>query len=117
MPRAFRHIDGNGGVNILEADKETFRSIYDIYNDIAKVYDKMSDSDANALLDLIAGKNRSNQISSILQNMSEANELLESSLNATGTASGKYQIYLESAEAATERFGVAMTETYGSIQK
>lgn len=49
--------------------------------------------------------------------MSEANELLESSLNATGTASGKYQIYLESAEAATERFGVAMTETYGSIQK
>lgn len=109
------NINGSGGVKILEDDEETFRSIYDIYNDIAKVYDKMSDKDASALLDLIAGKNRSNQISAILQNMSEANTLLESSLNAAGTASEEYQIYLNSAEAASERFGVAMTESYNSI--
>lgn len=113
--KALTNIDGSGGVDILEADEETFRSIYDIYNDIAKVYDEMSDTDASALLDLIAGKNRSNQISAILQNMSEANELLERSLNAAGTASNEYQIYLDSAEAATERFGVAMTETYNNI--
>lgn len=109
------NINGSGGVKILEEDEETFRSIYDIYNDISKVYDKMSDKDASALLDLIAGKNRSNQISAILQNMSEANELLESSLSAAGTASEEYQIYLDSAEAATERFGVAVTETYSNI--
>ena len=113
--KALTNIDGSGGVNILEADKETFRSIYDIYNDIAKVYDKMSDKDASALLDLIAGKNRSNQISAILQNMSEANVLLDRSLNAAGTASNEFQIYLDSAEAASERFGVAMTETYNNI--
>ena len=113
--KALTNIDGSGGVNILEADGETFRSIYDIYNDIAKVYDKMSDTDSSALLDLIAGKNRSNQISAILQNMSEANELLEGSLSAAGTASAEYEIYLQSSEAATERFGVAMTETYNNI--
>ncbi len=113
--KALTNIDGSGGVNILEADEETFRSIYDIYNDIAKVYDKMSDKDASALLDLIAGKNRSNQISAILQNMSEANELLEKSLNAAGTASAEYEIYLDSAQAASERFGVAMTEAYSKI--
>lgn len=113
--KALTNIDGSGGVNILEADEETFRSIYDIYNDIARVYDKMSDKDASALLDLIAGKNRSNQISAILQNMSEANELLEKSLNAAGTASEEYEIYLNSAEAASERFGVAMTEAYSKI--
>ena len=113
--KALTNINGSGGVNILEADEETFRSIFDIYNDISKVYDKMSDKDASALLDLIAGKNRSNQISAILQNMSEANELLESSLSAAGTASEEYQIYLDSVEAATERFGVAMTEAYSSI--
>lgn len=109
------NINGNGGVKILEDDEETFRSIYDIYNDIAKVYDKMSDKDASALLDLIAGKNRSNQISAILQNMSEANELLERSLSAAGTASAEYEIYLNSVEAASERFGVAMTETYSNL--
>ena len=109
------NINGSGGVKIFEEDEETFRSIFDIYNDIAKVYDKMSDKDASALLDLIAGKNRSNQISAILQNMSEANELLERSLSAAGIASEEYQIYLNSTEAATERFGVAMTEAYSSI--
>lgn len=113
--KALTNIDGIGGVNILEADEETFRSIYDIYNDISKVYSKMSDVDASALLDLIAGKNRSNQISAVLNNMSEANELLNRSLNATGTASAEYEIYLDSAEAAVERFGVAMTETYSNI--
>ena len=113
--KALTNINGSGGVNILEEDEETFRSIYDIYNDIAKVYDKMSDTDSSALLDLIAGKNRSNQISAILQNMSEANELLERSLSATGTASAEYEVYLNSAEAATERFGVAMTEAYSKI--
>ena len=113
--KALTNINGSGGVNILEADEETFRSIYDIYNDIAKVYDKMSDKNAAALLELIAGKNRSNQISAVLNNMSEANELLDRSLNAAGTASNEYQIYLDSAEAATERFGVAMTETYNNI--
>lgn len=113
--KGLTNIDGNGGVKILEADEETFRSIYDIYNDIAKVYDKMSDKDASALLDLIAGKNRSNQISAILQNMTEANELLGRSLSAAGTASEEYEIYLNSAEAASERFGVAMTEAYSSI--
>ena len=51
----------------------------------------------------------------VLKNMSEANELLNRSLNATGTASEEYEIYLQSAEAATERFGVAMTETYNNI--
>ena len=113
--KGLTNINGSGGVDILEADGETFRSIYDIYNDIAKVYDKMSDKDASALLDLIAGKNRSNQISAILQNMSEANVLLERSLNSAGTASAEYEIYLNSAEAASERFGVAMTETYSNL--
>ncbi len=113
--KALTNINGSGGVDILEADEETFRSIYDIYNDISKVYSEMSDTDASALLDLIAGKNRSNQISAVLNNMSEANELLNRSLNATGTASEEYEIYLNSAQAATERFGVAMTEAYSNV--
>ncbi len=113
--KALTNMDGNGGVDILEADEETFRSIFDIYNDISKVYSKMSDTDASALLELIAGKQRSNQVSSILGNMAEANELLNRSLNAAGTASNEYQIYLDSAKASTERFGVAMAETYNNV--
>lgn len=36
-------------------------------------------------------------------------------MSAAGTASAEYEIYLQSSEAATERFGVAMTETYNNI--
>lgn len=112
---ALTNVDGLGGIDILEADEKTFRSIYEIYNDIAKVQEKMSDLDYSNLINLIAGKNRSNQISSILGNMEEANKLLESSLNAAGTATEEYAVYLDSAQAAIEKFGVQVTETYNNI--
>lgn len=116
--KALTDIDGVGkleGVSILEDDGKTFRSIFDIYNDISKVYDKMDDTDSSALLKLIAGTHRSSQVSAILNNMAEANEILNNSLNATGSASEEYSKYLESAEAATTRFGVAMTDAYNSV--
>lgn len=61
-------INGSGGVKILEADGETFRSIYDIFLDISKVYQQMSDTDQSALLELISGKHRASAISATLNN-------------------------------------------------
>jgi TP901 family phage tail tape measure protein len=113
--KALTDIDGSGGVNILEADGETFRSIYDIYLDISKVYQRMSDVDKSSLLELIAGKNRSFQISSVLNNMSEAQELYEKSLNATGSAQEEYEKYLSSTQAAQNRLNATLTETYQTI--
>lgn len=113
--KALTDIDGSGGVEILEADGQTFKSIYTIYNDIAKVYQSMPDLKQNALLELIAGKNRSSQVSAILNNMAEANEILNNSLNAAGSATKEYNTYLGSAKAATTKFGNAMTETYNNI--
>lgn len=113
--KALTNIDGNGGVDILEADGETFRSIYDIYVDIAKVYSDMSDTDASALLELIAGKNRASAISATLNNMTEAQDIYQRSLESAGSAQEEYNIYLESSEAALNRFQSSMTETYQSV--
>lgn len=112
---ALTNVDGRGGVQILEADGETFRSIYDIFVDISKVYQQMSDVDQSALLDLIAGKNRASAISATLNNMSEAQEIYERSLNATGSAQREYDKYLSSSEASLNRFKASMTETYQSV--
>ena len=65
--KALTNINGSGGVEILEADGETFRSIYDIFLDISKVYQDMSDTDQSALLELISGKHRASAIT--LNNM------------------------------------------------
>ena len=108
-------INGKGGVKILEADGETFRSIYDIFLDISKVYQKMSDTDQSALLELISGKHRASAISATLNNMAEAQEIYQNSLSASGSAQREYDKYLESSEAALNRFKASMTETYQSV--
>lgn len=109
------NINGNGGVKILEADGETFRSIYDVFLDISKVYQQMSDVDQSALLELIAGTRRASAISATLNNMSEATEIYERSLNSVGSAQAEYDKYLGSSEASLNKFRASMIETYQSV--
>ena len=109
------NVNGTGGVKILEADGETFRSMYDIFLDISKVYKDMSDTDASALLELIAGKNRASAISATLNNMSEAEEILQNSIHAAGSAQKEYNTYLESTEAHIQQFQAKLVETYSTF--
>lgn len=113
--KALTNVNGSSGVEILEADGETFRSIYDIYVDIAKVYQDMSDTDQSALLELIAGKHRASAISATLNNMSEAQEIYQRSLESSGSAQAEYDKYLSSSEASLNQFKATMTETYQSV--
>ncbi len=80
-----------------------YRSTYDVLLDIAKIWDKIAEEDLvtgenrqNALLEMMAGKNRSNILASIL----ESPEILESAytdaINATGSAQEELDKYLES---------------------
>ena len=109
------NIDGKGGVKILEADGETFRSMYDVFVDIGKVYKDMADTDQSALLELIAGKHRASAVSATLNNIAEAENILQNSLNATGSAQKEYDKYLESTEAHLAKFQATLTETYTSF--
>ena len=116
--KALTDIDGIGGVDgvsILEEDGETFRSIYDIFLDISKVYQQMLDTDQSALLELIAGKYRASAISSTINNMSEAQEIYQRSLDSAGSAQEEYEKYLQSSTASLNRFKSSMTETYQSV--
>lgn len=103
------------GVDILEKDQQTIRSIYDIFLDISKVYKDMSDVDQSALLDIIAGKHRASAISATLNNMTEAQEILQNSLNAAGSAQREYDTYLESTEAHLQQFQAKLVETYSTF--
>ncbi len=113
--KALTNINGSGGVEILEADGKTFRSIYDIFLDISKVYKDMNDTDASALLELIAGKHRASAISATLNNMAEAEEILQNSLNSAGSAQKEFDAYLESTEAHITQFQAKLVETYSTF--
>ena len=103
------------GVDILESDQQTIRSIYDIFLDISKVYKDMSDVDQSALLEIIAGKHRASAISATLNNMTEAETILQNSLNASGSAQKEYDTYLESTEAHLQQFQAKLVETYSTF--
>lgn len=100
------NVDGKGGVDIM-ADEETFRSTYDIMNDIAQVWGKMSDINRSALLEKLAGKVRSNQAAALLENFETARNALETAQQSEGTMNRVHQRWLDSVEARKAQFEAA----------
>lgn len=90
-------LKGMTGVDIMIDDKN-FKSTYQIMKELSEVWDDLSDIDRSAVLELIAGKNRSNQAGALLSNFSQAEAALETSLNSAGSAAKENEAYLNSIE-------------------
>lgn len=80
-----------------------YRSTYEILLDIAKVWDKIAEEDLitgenrqNALLEMMAGKNRSNILASILESPDVLESAYNSAINADGSAQEELDKFLES---------------------
>lgn len=92
---ALTNVDGTGGFDIMK-DENTFKDIYDQMDGIAAKWKQMDDISRAGLLELIAGKNRAQGVSALLNNWSEAEAILQTSLTATGSAEAENEKYLES---------------------
>ena len=95
---------------VLDANGN-LRNTYDILLDIAKVYKEIQEEDkkagtnrANALVEAIAGKNRSNIASSILLNPEMLESVYNSALDADGAAMKELDSYMESLDAKVAQF-------------
>ncbi len=94
--------NGFKGVDVLDANGN-LRDTYEILLDISKVYKQIQEDDkkagtnrANALVEYIAGKNRSNIAASILQNPEMLENVYKDSQNSSGSAQKELDKYLES---------------------
>ncbi len=87
------------GVDILEADGKTFKSTYDILNEISMVYKDLSDLSQANILEKLAGKRQSNILSAALENFDIAREALETSMNSSGSATAELEKWQKSLEA------------------
>lgn len=108
--------DNPNGISVLD-DNGRLRSTYDILLDISKVYDQIVEKDnqfgtntSNALLELLAGKTRSNILASILQNPTVLEEAYTQSQNSKGIGQKELDIYLDSIQAK-------MTKLQNALQK
>lgn len=112
--KALTNVNGTGGFDIMD-DEDTFKSVYDIMLGISDVFSDMNDVDQASLLELIAGKHRSAAVASILDNMSEAQDIYTDSLKSSQSATKEFERYQNSAEAATQNFKNNMIETYNQV--
>ena len=86
----------HGKVDIFESDNVTFKSTYDIMQELASVWGEMNDLEQASVTELIGQVRQANTFSSLMNNMSTAAQVVETSMNSTGSALAENDKYLES---------------------
>lgn len=104
------------GVDILD-ENGNYRNTYSILKDISEIYSEIQQQDramgtnrAQALIEELAGKNRSNILSSLLTNGSLLEQVKETSEHSEGSALEENQKYLESTEAKIAQLQTQLQE-------
>lgn len=107
----------HGAVNIFN-DDNSFKSTYEIMDEIYNVWDKLSDIDQSKLLETIAGKNRANDVSALISNWEQVRKATDAATNAEGTAEQEQKKFADSIEghlaslqAAWQEFSNAFLKT------
>jgi hypothetical protein len=91
------------GVDIMEADGKTFKSTYQILDELAKKWKDLTDIQQASITELIAGKRQGNIVSSLMSNFQTARDALETSMNSSGSAMEEHAKWSESIEAHLNR--------------
>lgn len=96
-------IQGYTGIDIL-TDTGAYKSTYEILLEISKVWDDLTDQDRAGLLELIAGKTRSNTAAAILSNTKDLEAAYKSAMEAEGSALAENEKYLDSIQGRIDLF-------------
>lgn len=105
----------SGKVNIFDdLDPTKFKSTYDIMLGISKVWKDMAETDQAELLELISGKQRANSIAALLSNMSQAENVLQTSIESSGSAMREQEEYMKGIQYSTDRLKASFQELASS---
>lgn len=85
-------------------DDQTFKSTYQILQDLSQVWNSMTDINQAAALELLGGKEQANILSSLIQNFSTAEEVIATSQNAAGSALAENEKKLDSINGKINQF-------------
>lgn len=107
-------IKGLSGVDIL-TDTGAYKSTYQILLEISRVWKDMNDMDQAALLEIIAGKNRSNIAASILGNQKDLEAAFASAQEAEGSALRENEKYLDSIQGKMDQFMNSLQIMWNSL--
>lgn len=86
------------GVDILEADQQTYKSTFQILKELAAVWNDLADIDQASVVNMVAGVRQTNVFNSLMTQWSEAEKVMVTAANAAGTMDNAYGIYIDSIE-------------------
>lgn len=88
----------------IQLDENTFKSTYQILQELAGVWGDLSDISQANILELIGGKRNSNVVSALLENFNIAEDVLKTSMNSAGSAMAENEKYLNSIAGKISQF-------------
>lgn len=77
-------------------DNTTFKSTYQVMEELAAIWDELADIDQANILELIGGKRNGNAIVSLLTNWEDAAAAMEAAMNSAGSATEENEKFLDS---------------------
>lgn len=112
---------GTLGIELLD-EQNSWRSMSDIMTEIAGKWDTLDDKQKGYISTTMAGTKQQNTFLALMNDMSKgaeggsrAFELYKGAMNAAGTATQKYSVYMESVEAAQGRLKSSLESLYGLL--
>lgn len=102
------------GVDIMQ-DKNTFKSTYDILDELAAKWQDLTDIQQASVTELIAGKRQGNIVSALMTNFETARRATDTAINSEGSAMKEQETYLSSLEAKTAQFQAAFQSLSSTV--
>jgi len=102
------------GVDIM-LDEHTFKSTYDILDELSDKWSNLSDIQQASITELLAGERQGEVISSVMSNFNIAREAYKTSMESAGSAMQEHEEWLESLEAKVNEFKAAWQDLSQTI--
>ncbi len=99
----------------IQIDENTFKSTYQILQELSQVWDELTDISQANILEMVGGKRNSNVVAALLENFSIAEASLKTSADSAGSALAENEKYLESIEGKLSQFKATFQDFSDSI--
>lgn len=86
-----------GGISLFsDAEKSTYKSTYQLLEDISRIYNQLSDKNQADLLEALAGKRQGQVVASMISNFGAAEKSMNSMANSAGNALEEMEVIYDS---------------------
>lgn len=99
----------------LRSSKGEFKDVDDILQEVSEHWKDFNSVEKNSIAKTFAGTMHRNTFISLVENYDKAIQLAEVSVNSAGTATEKYEAYMESLEAKSAALSTSMKELWNDL--